>query len=237
MRQGIGKDWVKMKFSFAILQTVVSSIILTVPAYAEVAMGEKTSDYATVQVEENIANPEVPTHFIVFNPLEGSSSAGALILRCKNNKTEAYYGAAQFEFFGMGSSPDISARFASENKSKKLSASGSSGMGDAAFINNPIGFIVNFAKEKEVVLSGSYYSGSFTALFKADDMVIDAIYDMANTCQWVEKLPTREDIVPASEASPSSSDGDVAALNSELKILVSKYGLLKVKEAVNLISD
>lgn len=233
MRRSIGKDWLKMKFSTATLQAVVSTVILTVPSYAEVAMGEKTSDYATVRVEENIANPEVPTHFIFFNPLDGSSSAGALIIRCKDNKTEAYYTAEQFEFFGIGSSPDISARFASENKSKKLPASGSSGMGEAAFIKNPIGFIVNFAKEKEVVLSGSYYSGSFTALFRADDMVIDAIYDMANTCQWVEKLPARENIVSVSEDVSPTEDGDLSSLNSELQALVLKYGLLKVKEAVS----
>lgn len=226
-----------MRLSFTMLQMVVSTIIFTAPSYAEVAIGEKTSDYATVQVQENIANPEVPTHFILFNPLEGSSGAGALIFRCKDNKTEAYYTAKQFEFFGMSSSPDISSRFASENKSKKLSASGSSGMGEAAFINNPIGFIVNFAKEKEVVLSGSYYSGSFTALFKADDMVIDAIYDMADTCQWVEKLPVRDNTISSSESAPSVDDGDAVALNSDLKTLVAKYGLLKVKEAISLLGS
>lgn len=210
----------------------VSTVILTVPSYAEMAMGENRSDYATVQVEKNIANPEVPTHFILFNPLEGSSSGGALILRCKNNKTEAYYTAAQFEFFGIGSSPDISARFASENKSKKLPASASSGMGEAAFVKNPIGFIVKLTEEKEVVLSGNYYSGSFTALFKADEMVIDAIYGMAETCQWADRLPKRDVVFKNLEEVGEPDKAKDSALEGDLKILIDKYGVADVKEAI-----
>ena len=201
------------------------------PSQAEILMGEFSSDYGLVNVEENIANPSVPTHLIVFNALEGSSSAGNLVFRCKDNKTEVFYYAAEFEFFGVGSSPDISTRFASESASKKLPADVSSGVGQSAFIRNPIGFITKFRDEQEVVLSGFYYAGSFAALFKADDLIIDAIYDMATTCNWVDKLPVRENSVIAAPSGDLSANDTQAAISAELSVLVEKYGLKAVEDA------
>lgn len=208
-------------------------MLLPAPVFSEVTFGEKTSDFALVSVEKNLANPSVPTHFVFFNALEGSQRAGTLIFRCKDNTTEVYYTAAQFEFFGMGETPKIKSRFASENESVALAASGSDGMGDAAFIKNPIGFIVKIVEEKEVVLSGSYYSGSFTALFKADEMVIDAIYGMAETCQWADRLPKRDVVSKNLEEVGDSDKVKDSDLEGDLKIIIDKYGVAAVKAAIS----
>ena len=167
--------------------------LTTVQLVAEVKFGELRSDFAIASVEENLANPKIPTHFIMMFPQGKSSNGGFLVLKCKNKETDVFYLAPSGEFFGFSSSPKIMVRFGSEQESKKISAIGSSGMGQSAFIKEPIKFITRLVTDGSVVLSGSHYSSSFTALYEVDDMTADAIYSMADTCGLVKKLPERKD--------------------------------------------
>lgn len=230
---------------------LIPAVLLPSWAMAEVELGSWDSPYGTVTVEEDLATAKYPRHFIVLNALDGSSNANALALRCQNNKTEVYYVAPQFEFFAFGGSPDLNARFPSEDEAQRVRATNSSDS-SAAFISSPIDFTARLAKEGQVVLTGSYYSGRFTGLFKTDDVILNGIHAMAETCGWQDRLPQREPVnpVPPSEASTSdagpysgvasggpSSEVTLPAnpeldLVATLKALVDQYGLPAVLKAL-----
>ena len=218
-------------------------------ANSKVEFGTSSSDFGSVEVQEDIANPDIPKHFVYPTPQDGSNSAGVLILRCQNKSTEVFYAAKQGEFFGFGTAPDIAERFKSEQKSHKIRASGSSD-GSAAFISSPIDFISKLIKEGLVILSGSYYSGSFAAKFDIDDVVADGIYSMAETCEWSKKLPARADaaVVKAETSDQPTNDEStdkgastgVTAADRELGValqsMVAKYGMDAVQKALSQIT-
>ena len=106
-------------------------------ALAETALGNWESSFGSVSVQEDIANPKSPKHFVYLEPQEGSNSGGIFVFRCQENTTEVYYVADSGNFFGFSSSPDIKIRFGEEEDAKKYRASGSSD-GSAAFLSSPI---------------------------------------------------------------------------------------------------
>lgn len=217
--------------------SLTAGLLLTTAATAEDRYGEWEGSYGSVTIEPNIANPSLPTHFVILRPQEGSRNSGPLVLRCKNDKTEAFYGAAEFEFFGIGRRPALNVRFASETKSSKIQASGSAGMGDAAFIDSPINFITRLLSEEQVVLSGDYYSGTFVGLFKIDEVTAEGVYELANTCGWINRLPVRQ-LAPsiideATAAQGAQSEIQNQELLIKLQALIDQYGIPSVSAGLN----
>lgn len=159
-----------------------------------------TENGTTITVEEDFMDSRYPRHFILFANEPAREGDGVLILRCEQNRTELFFASGPFEFFGMSRKPNIQARFPSEQAASTLNA-GSSSDGEAAFIRSPIDFVVKLVKDGSVGLAGSYYSGSFRHNIALDDQTIDAIYELAETCEWSNRLPER--------ASTDASIGDV----------------------------
>lgn len=229
--------------------TAAALILLLLPSKvtAEVMKGKWSSTNGEVTVEEDLTTSKYPRHIIALLPLDGSSKAGYLVLRCEQNKTEVYFVAAEFEFFGFGRDPKISARFKSEAEAKPLRTAGSSDA-DAAFIETPIDFVMRFVEEGQVVLAGNYYGGRFTGLYKTDATILDGIYGMAETCGWSSRLPVRDTATAAIGGPTLATDGqigpqvapansapktpDPADLKEALKALVERYGLPAVLKAL-----
>ena len=208
------------------------------PTFAEIEYGTWESSSGIVQVEEDITTKKYPKHFVMLEAQEGSSSAGSLILRCKNNKTEVYYTAGNYNFFGAGRAPQVYVRYPSQQESRKQSASSSSD-NKAAFFRRAIGFIVDLATEGSVVISGSYYSGSFAAKYKLDEVTLRGVYDMAETCGWVGRLPSIDTLSYAAQKDEgkqeeSLEDSDASnTIRSQLEDLVSKYGKQSIIEVLD----
>lgn len=205
---------------------------------AEIAYGVWESSSGTVQVEEDITTAKYPKHFVILAAQEGSSGAGSLVLRCKNNTTEAYYTAGEFNFFGAGRSPEVYLRYPSQPESTKKSASRSSD-GEAAFLRGAIGFIVNLATEGSVVISGRYYSGSFAAKYKLDEVTLRGVYDMAETCSWAGRLPSMDSLnyVAQEDAEQQKESLEDTGVSSEIRLqleeLVSRYGKQPLIDALD----
>lgn len=233
-----------------VLSAIAAAFCLS-PAHADHDPRYWESQYGDGAVTEDIVNPKFPIHTVRFVPQDGSVTAGNLLLRCKNNETEAFYISDRLNFFSALNSPDVKARFGKEEDSNKIKTTMSSD-NEAVFISSPIDFIVKIIGSGAVVLSGSYYSANFAALFKVDNIIADRIYVMAEACNWAAKLPPRSDItvavpdVAASDvASPalnvpeadSIPNGGVvnkdADLNTSLKDLVDKFGLPAVLGALS----
>lgn len=217
---------------------------------AEVVKGNWSSANGEVSVEEDLTTAKYPRHIIALAPLEGSNEAGYLVLRCEQNKTEAYFLATEFEFFGFGRDPEISVRFKSETEAKPLRATNSSDA-RAAFLGSPIDFVLRLVDEGQVVLAGSYYGSRFTGLYKTDATIVNGIYGMSETCGWSDRLPpqdmttaaeaaddptlaanAQEENKPATPADEAPRATDPADLKKALKALVDQYGLPAVLTAL-----
>ena len=228
--------------------TLFACLFATVPlsAPAQVTYGNWSTGAGHVQVEEDPTTARYPRHLVILLPQDRSTDAGSLVLRCENNKTEAYFVADQFEFFPFGGRPEIRARFPSEPEAKPVRASNATD-NKAAFLSAPIDFILRLAKEDQVVLTGSYYSGRFTGIYRLDDTMRSGIEGMATTCGWAAKMPARasQPAAPATatgpaatEAPPPAPAGSAQALLAEaelrdsLRRLVETHGLAAVLKAL-----
>jgi|GEM_PF-6240866 hypothetical protein len=207
------------------------------------------ADYVTVR--ENIANPKFPTHIVAISPQPNSRRTGSLIFRCDNNKTEAF-----LNFDGIyGHRGILRVRWEGMDQATRIPATDSTD-GQAAFISNPIAFITRVVKEGGAILDVEGYTARGAGQYKLSEVkTIDAIYDLAETCQWAGRLPERntqsiqqhaaipEEAAPASDAKPKSAHpepvGDQREVMSELALRlylrdlkpeVQKYGLDRVIE-------
>lgn len=231
------------------LSSLIALLIATT-ATAEVVNGNWSSANGEVTVEEDLTTAKYPRHIVALAPLDGSSKAGYLILRCEQNKTEVYFVAADFEFFGFGENPAISARFKSETEAQPLRATNSSDA-RAAFLGTPIEFVLRLVEEDQVVLAGNYYGSRFTGLYKTDSTILNGIYGMSETCGWSDRLPPRDAPIAAdgtddpARAAPTRDEGKPATVVSNapqtngasdlptaLKALVEQYGMPAVLKAL-----
>ena len=223
---------------FLLIVSLVS--VITKDASAENILDSKKSDFGFSIVDENIANPGMPTHTIALLPQQGSSLSGNLVFRCTEEKFEIFYLADSANFFSR-SAADLKVRFNSEAKSSKISTNLSSNM-KGVFINSSIPFINKLIKEGAVVISGEYYSNKFAGLFKFDEMMLTEIYRLSDRCHILNKIPiqkeakilgivTMENDQVSDLANKERLSGE-KTLTSELSELISKYGLKKVKDKI-----
>jgi len=152
---------------------------------AALAPGLAAADY--VRVEENIANPHYPTHYVAISPQPGGRRVGNLTLRCENNRTEAFLSVDGV----FGYNGTLSARWKGMAAAQRIAATDST-TGQAAFIQGPIPFIVRLVEEGGVILAVEGYTARGAGEYRLNDLrSIDGIYALAETCEWADQLPPR----------------------------------------------
>lgn len=199
---------------------IFSSILLFVPIEARaLEFGEfTTSNGSLVTVEEDFMDARYPRHVIGLAAQGREANDGWLIFRCQENVTEAFFVSGPFDFFGHGTSPSVSVRFVSDERARQQSPSLSSDA-EAVFFDQPIDFIVKTVEGGSVGLNGSYFSGSFRHNFVLDDQTNSAVYELATTCGWVDRLPAKQEVSEDVSSSPSDKK-----LVNELRSLIEDYG-------------
>lgn len=198
---------------------MVGALILTSSSSAiaePLNFGDRTTKNGTkISVEEDFMNAKYPRHVVILAATSQGDKDGALVFRCQQNSTEAYFVSGPFDFFGHGTSPVVNVRFPSDEQAKRLKVSLSSDA-EAVFFGNPIEFMTRTVTDGSVGLMGSYYSGSFRHNYVLDEETKSAMYALATTCEWVDRLPERDEVT--FEKSPAE------LLSAELEILIEEYG-------------
>jgi hypothetical protein len=200
---------------------VVGSMVQAGPTF-----GERTSpNGSSITVEEDFMNAKYPRHILALAARDRTERDGWLVFRCQNNRTEVYFVSGSFEFFGRGRDPVVNVRFPSQDQGRQAPVSPSSD-GEAVFFADPIDFIARATRDGSVGLQGSYYSGAFRHHFELDGMSRAAIYEMAETCGWRDRLPEPD----TSIASPAEDTGD-PVIDDRLRALVGEFGQDRVRAA------
>jgi hypothetical protein len=212
-----------MKPSFVkyMLSGVTSALLLAAssPAIADsLEFGDWTTENGTkISVEEDFMSAKYPRHVVILAAEGQGNRDGALIFRCQQNSTEAYFVSGQFDFFGHGTSPVVNVRFPSDDQARATTVSLSSDA-EAVFFSNPIEFMTRAVTDGSVGLMGNYYGGSFRHNYVLDEETRSAMYDLATTCEWVDQIPERDDVLVEVERTPAQ------LLSTELEALIKKYG-------------
>ncbi|MBN5380638.1 hypothetical protein JY552_04605 [Serratia marcescens] len=110
---------------------------------------------------------------------QGSERYTSLVLRCKENETDAYISV--YDYLGSGE-PRITVRF-DDGKPVKQTWNSSEG-GSAAFSPNAISFIKELAKHKKVIIGFEPYGSTMQAVefdLSGTDKVAAKI---AESCNW-----------------------------------------------------
>lgn len=198
---------------------VMNAIIMTCssPATAEqLNFGNRETENGTaISVEEDFMNAKYPRHVIILAATNRGDADGALVFRCQQNSTEAYFVSGPYDFFGHSTTPVVDVRFPSDEQANRAAISLSSD-GEAVFFRDPIEFMSKTVIDGSVGLMGSYYSGSFRHNYVLDDETKAAIYDLATTCEWSDRLPKRDEVTL--EKTPTQ------LLSAELDVLIDEYG-------------
>ena len=209
----------KPSFENYMLSGVTSALLLagSSSAIAEsLEFGDRTTENGTkIIVEEDFMNAKYPRHVVILAAEGQGDRDGALIFRCQQNSTEAYFVSGQFDFFGHGTSPVVNVRFPSDDQARATTVSLSSDA-EAVFFSNPIEFMTRTVTDGSVGLMGNYYGGSFRHNYVLDEETKSAMYDLATTCEWVDQIPERDDVLV--ERTPTQ------LLSAELEALIEKYG-------------
>lgn len=209
----------KPSFENYMLSGVTSALLLvgSSSAIAEsLEFGDRTTENGTkISVEEDFMNAKYPRHVVVLAAEGQGDRDGALIFRCQQNSTEAYFVSGQFDFFGHGTSPVVNVRFPSDDQARAWTVSLSSDA-EAVFFSNPIEFMISAVTDGSVGLMGNYYGGSFRHNYVLDEKTKSAMYELATTCEWLDQIPERDDVLV--ERTPAQ------LLSAELEALIEKYG-------------
>lgn len=178
--------------------------------------GDRITENGTrISVEEDFMDAKYPRHVVVLAAEGQGDKDGALVFRCQQNSTEAYFVSGPFDFFGRSTSPVVNVRFPSDDEATATTVSLSSD-GEAVFFSNPIQFMSKTVIDGSVGLMGSYYGGSFRHNYVLDEQTKSALYDLATTCEWIDQIPERDE-VPV-ERTPAQ------LLSAELEALIERYG-------------
>lgn len=212
--------------------TVTSFLLSALPIIAQerdLEFGEFVSSNGTqISVEEDFMDGRYPRHVIVFEHQMATEREGRLLLRCESNRTEVFFASGSFDFFGAGQQYSVTVRFASEDAPREIPVSNSAN-NEAVFFPDPIDFAVGLVVSGSVGLSGRYFGGSFRHNVQLDRLTTLAIYDAAETCGWISRLPELEAPNLASMSETQISD---PALIEGLEGLIEEFGLDQVKDAI-----
>lgn len=217
------------------LKPLVAAMSLVLPAAAmALDFGEWTLPNGSVLVvEEDFMDARYPRHLIILHPEDGLESDGALVLRCEQNRTEVYFSSGDYEFFGHGTSPEVAVRFPSDDRANRQSV-GLSTDAEAVFFDNPVAFLVRLAEDGSVGLEGSYFGGSFRHRFVLDARLQAALRDMAQTCEWADRLPPLPET--AGPVTLAAGDGEMDRTDAELLMaitaLIEEFGADRVRQAL-----
>jgi hypothetical protein len=203
--------------------------VLNASALAAQDFGEWTTpNGSSIVIEEDFMDERYPRYVLALRPDDAKNADGWLIFRCPQNETEVYFSSGQFDFFGVGRTPRVNVRFPSDSSANPANVDLSAN-GEAVFFPDPISFIAKTMTGEFVGLNGSYFSGSFRHRFTIEPQMQQAIYAMANSCEWQERLPELENIVPSDA---QSSNAQTEALEMELGLLIEKFGEDAIRRAL-----
>lgn len=173
------------------MRTIFAILAMVLPGIA-------AADY--VRVLENLANPNFPTHTVYVSPQSGGRGANGVVVRCENNRTEVFVPTeGVFGYQGI-----VRVKWADMPAAARWSANDST-TGTAAFLSQPIAFVLRLVQEGSVVVEVEGYNVRGAARFDLSPETRQGIYDLATTCQWVGQLPTPV-AAPAPDASATGSD-------------------------------
>lgn len=110
---------------------------------------------------------------------QGIERSTSLVVRCKENKTEAYLSVSEY----MGSDDPVVTIRLDGGKPQKRTWSGAEG-GEAAFSSKPVAFIKEIASHKKMIVGFEPY-GSTMQVVEFDLTGMDTIAkEIANACKW-----------------------------------------------------
>ena len=168
---------------FPLLALVAVLFVCGTSSHAQV------SDQGYVRVTPNLANPNYPTHLVAVRPEGGGKRYGpsTLMIRCENNRTEAFLNVdGVYGYRGV-----TRARWEGMSQAARIGA-GDSTTGQAAFLNNAIGFVSRLVAEGSVILEVEGYNVRGAARYSLSPELVDGIYALAATCEWDGRLAARE---------------------------------------------
>lgn len=211
------------------LKFYASCLAIIATSASALEFGEwTTSNGSNISVEEDFMDSRYPRHVIALRPDGADRKDGWLVLRCQQNKTEVFFSSGPFDFFGRGREPSVSLRFPDDANASSANISLSSD-GEAIFFTDPVTFITKMLNGGFVGLGGSYYSSAFRHKFTLDPQLRDAIYDMAETCEWLDQVTE----IPAPvDTIANPIDTDRQALDAGLSALIQEFGLEQVSQAL-----
>lgn len=174
-------------------------------AYASI-QDRVTTPNGMFYTEENIANPHYPSHFIHVRAHDSSAQGPrSLILRCENNRTEAYLNTSGV----FGHRGIIRVKWPGMTSAQRYGAVESSDL-RSAFLNSSIQFITRFVQEREVIFEAEGFNFRGASRYTLDDTLIEAIYELAATCEWAGRLPKIAEVERLSASDTEQiSDRDV----------------------------
>ncbi len=110
------------------------------------------------------------------------------MIRCENNRTEAFLNVdGVYGYRGV-----TRARWEGMSQATRIGA-GDSTTGQAAFLNNAIGFVSRLVAEGSVILEVEGYNvRGGAARYSLSPKLVDGLYALAATCEWDGKLAARE---------------------------------------------
>lgn len=178
-----------MRISFLLIVTIVSSLL-------GVAVQAQSLDRGYVRVTPNLANPSYPTHLVAIRPEGGGKryGPGTLMIRCENNRTEAFLNVDGV----YGHRGTTRARWEGMSQATRIGA-GNSTTGQAAFLNNAIGFVARLVAEGSVILDVEGYNVRGAARYSLSPDLVEGIYELAKTCEWEGRLAVRVDATDDTE--------------------------------------
>jgi hypothetical protein len=164
----------------------------------------------SVTVRENLANPEFPTHIVSISAENGLAGPQTIIIRCENNKTEVFVTVdGVFGYSGI-----VRVRWPNMPRATRWAANDST-TGTAAFLANSIEFTDQLVRNNSVVVEVEGYNVRGAGRFSLTGQTRDGIYELAETCQWINRLPQRTEV---NENQPSASLNSDSAGSASISI-------------------
>lgn len=193
--------------------SLLALLVLTAagPVFADSGSTFTPTDNGAISVKPNLADPAHPTYVVSLNA-QSSSGPQDLILRCQNDQTEAYVVTNGV----FGSDGMLLARWKGMAKAG-WTASSESSDGTAAFVSNPIPFILRLVREGSVILQTQGYDAGGAARYELDSKLTSAVYELAKDCEWQSKLPPMPKVASDKTA---STDPNLATETSTVKAML-----------------
>ncbi|CAH5983391.1 TPA: type VI secretion system-associated protein TagO [Klebsiella pneumoniae] len=163
-------------------KTILALFIVSMPLVS-IAAEYVTEGAWQVKKEQNKMTDNTDVVAINRSPdvytRQGIERSTSLVIRCKENKTEAYLSVSEY----MGSDDPVVTVRLDGGKAQKRTWSGAEG-GEAAFSTKPVSFIKEISSHKKMIVGFEPY-GSTMQVVEFDLTGIDSIAkEVGNACKW-----------------------------------------------------